>query len=90
MRASPKICIANVCNKQCLLNYFENHLKSKTHSSNINRFSNNWKCCDVCTDNINNSSWNGDLQSQARSANKHMKKHAGFAYTSPSEHKAPL
>ena len=54
----------DIWNKQCFMDYYENHLKSKTP----NKLDTFWKYCDVCKNNINNSSWN-----------KLMKKHKTIA-----------
>ena len=64
-------------NKQCIMDYYENHFKSKILNINLKRLSIIWKYCDMqtstfrisnsCNDHSNISSWNW-----------HMKKHAGF------------
>ena len=59
------------------MDYYENHPKSKAHIINLNRLNNIWKSCDICKDDINKSSWN-----------RHVKKHAGFAYSLLCKHKS--
>ena len=46
------------CKRQCTLDDYENHLKPKTDIHNFSRLINNRKFCDICKDDINNSSWN--------------------------------
>ena len=46
----------DVCNKQCTIDYYENHLKSKTHLNNLNKPNNFWKYCDT--------SWNKLMKKQ--------------------------
>ena len=60
----------DVCNKQCMMEYYENHSKSKTKPKKFDKLKKVWQFFDICKNDINKSSWK-----------KHMNKHAGLANT---------
>ena len=53
-----------ICSKQRILDFYENHLKSESHIQNLNKPIVIFKYCDFCMDDVRTSS-----------RNKHMKKH---------------
>ena len=55
----------DISNEHCIMDYYENHLKSRIHINNLNRLNNIWNFCDISKDKFNKSCWN-----------KRMKKHA--------------
>ena len=47
-----------ICIEKGNMDYYKNHLISKTHIKNLYKHKSTRKFCDICKDDIKNSSWN--------------------------------
>ena len=48
----------DICNKQCKMEDYKNHIKSKIYTNILEKLKEISKYCDICKDDFNNSDWN--------------------------------